>query len=282
MVDMEHLRRWLGRTEETVDVASSWTQTRLAALLDHRYPPWPPDQLAPLCHWLHFAPATLQSQLGEDGHTQRGDFLPPVELPRRMYAGGRLHFVRPIRLGDSMRRRSTVKAIEAKTGSSGAMVFVTVRHEISTGERIAIEEEQDIVYRSSPAQGAARSSTEPPGEEPVPDATRLITVDPTLLFRYSALAFVAHRIHYDYPYAHQVEGYPGLLVHGPLIATLLLDHFLRRHPAARVGRFEFRSKRPLFAGSNVEACLRGNAREAELWARTPTGEAAMLARVEAQ
>jgi 3-methylfumaryl-CoA hydratase len=219
----------------------------------------------------------MQHEIGADGHPKRGGFLPPVPLPRRMWAGGRLQFAHPIRVGEAVTRRSTITRVDAKQGRSGALVFVTVQHEISNAQGIAVVEEHDIVYRADPEPGAL-----PPTPLPAPtneDFSRTITPDPVLLFRYSALTFNGHRIHYDRSYVTEVEGYPGLIVHGPLIATLLVDLLRRELPNAVLTQFDFKAASPLFDLHPFSVCGR---REAEgsvlLWARNHLGELAMNAR----
>ncbi len=238
----------IGRQEIADDVADPARVAGLAALLDHAAPPWRPGTLPPLGHWLLFPPQVRQSLLGGDGHPHRGaaGLLPAVDLPRRMWAGSRVRFLAAITLGAALRRTSTLVAATPKAGRSGAMLFATVRHEIHDGATLAIVEEQDIVYREAAAPGAItpRATGEVPGDA----VARTIVPDPVLLFRYSALTFNGHRIHYDRDYARQVEGYPGLVVHGPLIATLLLDLLLRRNPGAEVTGFTFRASAPAFDG----------------------------------
>ena len=232
-MDTESLQSFVGRTQSIRDTAAAGTLAGLAALLDHSSPPWAADELPPLAHWMYFLPRQPQSLLGEDGHPRRGDFLPPVTLPRRMWVGSRVRHIAPVPLDALMERRSTIAGITAKSGRTGPMVFITVKHEIVVGESVAVIEEQDIVYRAAPApQG--NSSGAPP-RHPLPisatarasAATRRFVADPVLLFRFSALTFNAHRIHYDRDYAREVEGYPRLVVHGPLVATSLMDHYLR-------------------------------------------------------
>lgn len=266
------LERWIGRSETVEDVASPVPLAGLAALLDHTVPPWREDELPPLAHWLYFLGHAPQSDIGLDGHPRRGGFLPPITLPRRMWAGSRIVFHAPIALDAAMTRRSTIAAIKAKQGASGAMIFVTVKHEITTAGVTAIVEEQDIVFRDAPGGPAPTHQPDPRASSDV----REMNADPVLLFRYSALMFNAHRIHYDRDYAMEVEGYPGLVVHGPLTATLLMDHFLRARPRARVARFEFRAQSPLFDTAPFELCAAGS----DLWARGPHGEAAMVARIQ--
>jgi 3-methylfumaryl-CoA hydratase len=276
MMDIAHLKAWVGRTSESADVAARGPLKRLAALLDHETPPWIPDQLPPLAQWLYFLPSARESELDHDGHPRRGDFLPPVPLPRRMWAGSRIEFLAPIQIGAKMNQKSTIAAVEAKSGGTGDMVFVTVRHETSVGAAVAIVEEQDIVYREAPkssATGVAQRLTE--AGEGQPEWVRTITPDPVQLFRFSALTFNSHRIHYDREYCRTAEGYPGLVVHGPYTATLLVDHFLRRHPRTRMAQLQFRAQRPLFDTAPFELCGRHGEGGAELWAHGPSGETAM-------
>ena len=266
------LERWIGRSETVEDVASPVPLVGLAALLDHTVPPWREGELPPLAHWLYFLGHARQSELDLDGHPRRGGFLPPITLRRRMWAGSRVTFREVIPVGAAMTQRSTITDIKSKQGTSGAMIFVTAKHEIGVAGRIAIVEEQDIVFRDAP-------SGEPSPPKPDPRAARTvrkITPDPALLFRLSALTFNAHRIHYDREYSMEVEGYPGLVVQGPLTAMLLMDHFLRAHPHSDVARFEFRAQSPLFDTASFELCADDNA----LWARGPHGEAAMTAKIE--
>ena len=279
---MEHLRDWTGRSETRDDEATAAPIAGLNATLDRDDPPPAPgSDVPPLGHWLYFTPRTRQSQIDVDGHARRGDFLPPVPLPRRMWAGGRLEFLHPLRIGDEMVRTSRIADVSVKSGRSGELVFVTVRHEISNARGMAITEEHDIVYRDEPSPGA------PP---PIPQAalvdetfSRLITPDPVLLFRYSALTLNGHRIHYDRPYVTQVEGYPGLIVHGPLIATLLMDLLRRQLPEARVVRFSFKALRPVFdtqtftVCGRVEADLGNGHRRVQLWTRDNDGWLTMQA-----
>ncbi len=199
-----------------------------------------------LWHWLYFLPIAAQSEIGEDGHPKRGGFLPPVALPRRMWAGSEFEFYEPLRVGDMLQRTSTIEDVKEKTGRTGSLIFVRVRHEIRrNGEsQLALKEHHNIVYRSA---ASAQDVAPPPVAAPTAWAwERTIVPDDVLLFRYSALTFNGHRIHYDRQYVTQVEGYAGLVVHGPLISTLLMD-LLRRHaPDAQVLKFEFKAVRPTF------------------------------------
>jgi 3-methylfumaryl-CoA hydratase len=201
--------------------------------------------LPPMWHWLYFLPQAPMSEVDADGHPKRGGFLPPISLPRRMFAGGRLHWLRPVTIGKPAQRIGTVLSVQQKHGTTGHLVFVTVSYRILQDGEVCIEEEQDIVYRESSTTAVVQKY--PSEQLPVPSGTwsRMITPDPVLLFRFSALTFNSHRIHYDRTYATNEEGYPGLVVHGPLIAVLLMD-LVRRHASRPVVGYNFRGKAPLF------------------------------------
>ena len=279
MDSLEHLRSWIGRSEQRTDTITAAPLAGLAATLD-RDDPAPRDGTAvpPLWHWLYFLPMARQSELGPDGHPRRGGFLPPVALPRRMWAGGRLVFERALRVGELATRSSRIADVTGKKARSGPLVFVTVQHEISTAAGLALREDHDIVYRGAPAAGAA---SPPPAAAPRDETfARTIVPDDVLLFRYSALTFNGHRIHYDRRYVTEVEGYPGLIVHGPLIATLLLDLLRREHPGATVTRFEFKAVSPLFDLHPFDVCGRADPSQPgrfALWARNHAGALAMQA-----
>ena len=275
-------RDWIGRTERRVDRVTAAPLAALSATLDRDDPaPAPGDPVPPLWHWLYFTPLTPQREIGPDGHALRGGFLPPVPLPRRMWAGGRLAFARPLAVGDEVVRTSSIADVSVKSGRSGTLVFVSVHHEIADARGVAITEEHDIVYRDAPPRGAAAGG---PAPTPAPSGEayhRAIVPDPVLLFRYSALTFNGHRIHYDRSYVTDVEGYPGLVVHGPLIATLLLDLLRRQQPRARVAAFAFKAVRPLFDIHPFAVCGRADAdRTHALWARDHEGALAMQATAE--
>lgn len=272
----DYFDAWLGRTNESTDLVAPAPIRLMQATLDidDAYS-LPLSDLPPLWHWLYFLPAARQSDIGPDGHPKRGRFLPPVTLPRRMWAGGRLEFLRPVAVGAQVRRTSVIASIQSKSGRSGQLVFVTVRHEVSDAHGVAIREEQDIVYRDVPSPGAhARAPVVAPVDE---QFSRVVSPDPILLMRYSALTFNSHRIHYDRPYAMQDEGYPGLVVHGPLIATLLLEELRRAHPDKQVRSFEFKAVSPLFDTAPFTVAGRLESRKVLLWARGPQGELAMQA-----
>jgi 3-methylfumaryl-CoA hydratase len=275
---MNNLKDWIGHSEARNDRVTAVPAAALAATLDRAdSAPSSGDPLPPLWHWLYFLSLAPQSQIGADGHPKRGGFLPPVTQPRRMWAGGRLQFHRPLKVGDPVSRVSRIVGIDAKQGRTGELVFVKVQHEISDLGGVAITEEQDIVYRDHPAPNT------PPvrGRAAPASATwsREVRADEVTLFRYSALTFNSHRIHYDRPYATAVEGYPALVVHGPLIATLLLDALHRNMPAAQVEHFEFRAVSPLFDDAPLFLCgqVEADGRTVRLWAKNAQGELAMEA-----
>jgi 3-methylfumaryl-CoA hydratase len=272
------VKSWVGRTERRVDRVTPVPLAALAATLDRDDPePVEGGAIAPLRHWLYFLPLYRRSEVGPDGHPRRGGFLPPVPLPRRMWAGGRLEFRRPVRVGDTLERTSTIAKVDEKQGRTGALVFVLVRHEISARGEAAIVEEHDIVYRDPPRAG----DPAPPPRPAPSDATwsQDVVPDDVLLFRYSALTFNGHRIHYDRRYVTEVEGYPGLVVHGPLIATLLVD-LARDHVAPMdIETFSFRAVMPLFDIAPFAVCgTRGpDARAVRMWAQDADGHLAMEA-----
>ncbi len=257
-IDIEHLKTWIGRKQEIEDVLARNPAAAMAATLDHEQLPSAGDSIGPLWHWAYFTPLNRQSELSTDGHPRLGGFLPPIPLPRRMWAGGRLAFHAPLRIGDTVRKVTEIVDVTHKSGRQGDLVFLTLRHTLSSGDAIAIEEEQDIVYREpSPVTTAAPAGAVTPQETVIERVQwrDACLPTPTLLMRYSALTFNAHRIHYDLPYAREEEGYPGLVVHGPLIATLLADR-LMAHVPGRLDAFSFRGVKPLFAGQTFHLCGR--------------------------
>jgi 3-methylfumaryl-CoA hydratase len=276
----EKFNDWLDKTEVVRDVITAFPLAAMAATLNREAET---EIVPPLWHWLYFLPGAPLSETGPDGHPERGGFLPPVPLPRRMWAGGRLTFHAPLKVGDKAIRRSTIASIEDKTGRTGRLVFVTVQHEIEAGGELKIEEEHDIVYRDEPASDPSHASDEPrkePAKAPDDETfSRSIQTGPVLLFRYSALTFNGHRIHYDHPYVTQEEGYPGLIVHGPLIATMLVDLVRRELPDASIASFAFRALRPTFSPNPFTVC--GKPSEdggtIELWAKDHEGYLTMRA-----
>ncbi len=279
-LDIEHLRTWIDRTESVHDVATVVPLRALSATLDRDDPTTDLGTEVPPCwHWLYFLPLHRQSEIGPDGHAKRGGFLPPVPLPRRMWAGSRIEFLAPVRAGQAINRTSRIADVRMKDGRTGPLVFVNVHHEIRPEGQLAIHEEHDIVYRDMPAPGESA-----PAGVPAPTNaqwTREIRPDDVLLFRYSALTFNGHRIHYDRRYVTEVEGYPGLIVHGPLIATLLLDLLRRQLPGAQVRHFSFKAMKPIFDIAPFHVCGRLDGdKTVKLWAVTPEGHIAMDASAE--
>ncbi len=271
---MNDLTSWIGRSETLHDHIGATPVMALAATLDHPAANvMAGTPLPPLWHWLYFLPMHRQSEIGADGHAKRGGFLPPVPLPRRMWAGSQFEFRAPVRVGDNVARTSTIADVTTKEGRTGQLVFVRVRHELRCDRDTdpALVEYHDIVYRE-----ARRADDVAPPPQPAPggaDWQREIVPDDVLLFRYSALTFNGHRIHYDRRYVTEVEGYPGLIVHGPLIATLLMDLLRRQAPDAEVASFRFKAVRPTFDlhPFAVNGALQVDGKTVRLWAEDHEG-----------
>jgi 3-methylfumaryl-CoA hydratase len=273
----ENLLDWLDKSQTVRDEITAFPLAAMASTLDR---PIEAEAVPPLWHWLYFLPVSPLSEAGVDGHPKRGGFLPPVPLPRRMWAGGRLTFHAPLKVGDQATRQSTITGIEDKTGRTGRLVFVTVQHDISVAGDVRIEEEHDIVYRDNPGETSSNTPGKEPAKAPADETfSRVVTTSPLLLFRYSALTFNGHRIHYDYPYVTQEEGYPGVIVHGPLIATMLVDLVRRQYPDATLATFAFRALRPTFAPNSFTVCGKpsDDGRTLDLWAKDHDGYLTMRA-----
>jgi len=274
ITSLNDLQAWVGRSETVHDRIGATPAKALNATLDH--PPADVSSgttLPPLWHWLYFLPLHRQSDIGADGHAKRGGFLPPVPLPRRMWAGSQFEFRSPVRVGDDVERTSTIADVSAKEGRTGKLVFVKVRHEVrcNGSTEPAIVEFHDIVYREAKRAG----DVEPPPQRADAGAAwqRDIVPDDVLLFRYSALTFNGHRIHYDRKYVTEVEGYPGLIVHGPLIATLLMDLVRRHAPDRDVATFRFKAVRPTFDlhPFRINGQLQDDGKTVKLWAQDHEG-----------
>jgi len=270
-----NLQDWIGRSETVEDTAAATPYAALSATLDQpdTQRPAAGTPLPPLWHWLYFLPIYAQADIGPDGHAKRGGFMPPVPLPRRMWAGSDFEFHEPLRVGDALGRTSTIIDVKEKSGRTGSLIFVKVRHEIrrNGAAQVALTEHHNIVYRA-----AAEPGDLPPPPQAAPAASawqRQIVPDDVLLFRYSALTFNGHRIHYDRKYVTEVEGYPGLIVHGPLIATLLMDLLRRQQPDATVLRFEFKAVRPTFdtQAFSVHGQPSADGKTVHLWGRDHEG-----------
>ena len=268
---------WVGREELCSERISPSAVEALAATLDLESAPGAGEPLPPGWHWMFFQPRARRSELGVDGHPRRGGFLPPIDLPRRMWAGSRIRYIADLPIDSLASRRSRITKVENKVGKTGALWFVTVEHSISRDGEICIVEEQDLVYREAPLPGAKP----PPPQRYETEAqwSRTIEPDTPLLFRYSALTFNGHRIHYDQDYARNEEGYPDLVVHGPLTATLLQRFALEHGGGRRLAAFDFRSVTPLFVGRafQLEGRTGDDERSLALWARGPDGELALSA-----
>lgn len=273
--DLAHLTEWIGRTERKDDIATAWPVEALSATFDRSDPaPAAGDPIPLGWHWLYFLEAKPASELGADGHPKRGGFLPPVPLPRRMWAGGRLDFRRPLRVGETLRRDSEITAVQPKHGKSGSLVFVTVRHTVRAGNEVAVVEEHDIVYREAakPGDPAPQAKAAPTGAQ----WRRELTADPVMLFRFSALTFNGHRIHYDLDYVKHEEHYPGLIVHGPMQTLLMLD-LCRRNETRPVRTLDYRALHPVFHDEKmtVSGNPAADGASVELWTANAVGSVAM-------
>lgn len=276
-MDAAHLKSWVGRFETRREVIAPFPSNALAATLDRDDPPYGEGTpLPPLWHWLHFLDLYKLEDAGYDGHASLGGFLPPVPLPRRMWAGSRLSWHAPMRIGMELSKRSEILSVDPKTGRSGDLVFVTVKHQISDGTELCLDEEHDIVYRAAPVPDAPERPA--PQAQQRPQFSRTLTPTPTLLFRYSALTFNGHRIHYDHPFTTGSEGYAGLVVHGPLLATLMLDLLRRDRPDARMTSFTFRAQAPILDTAPFTVCGAHDSAGCDLWITRDDGAEAMRGR----
>lgn len=263
---------WIGRSETTHDHVAREPFDRLSAMLDRS-----PEAVAipPMGHLLCFLPGAAQADIGEDGHPKRRGIVPPIDLPMRMAAGSRVSFHKPIPFGAEISRVSTIANLTEKAGRTGRLAFLTLRHEIFADEALCVTDEADIVFRDRTGNAGAL----PPGEVRQAQVSRRITPTAALLFRFSALTYNAHRIHYDRDYAMKEEGYPGLVVHGPLLATLLVDHFRRHRPHDNIATFEFRAQRPVFDLAPFTVNLVDTDTGAHVWAADGDGYVAMTGRI---
>lgn len=276
-IDIDFLRTWVGKENPVVDDLNPFPARALAAALDHAKLPEKGDALPPSWHWLYFLDTPTASGTGPDGHPKKGGFLPPVPLPRRMWAAGNLQIEQPLVLGTPAKKKSTIRSVELKEGKSGALVFVNIEHALYQNDKLCILEEQNIVYRDMPTAFAPL----PPGDVASKDAdwTKTIVPDPVLLFRFSALTYNCHRIHYDREYATKEEFYPALVVHGPLLATLLLDLVGAQAKDKRVGKFSFRAVRPTFDNAAFTVSGKREGDQVNMWTIDHEGFAGMTAKV---
>ena len=278
--NLEKLKDWIGERETDVDYVTIPSVHRLAATLDRDDPmPKNGDPLPPGWHTLLFPRVVRQSQVGHDGHPTRGDFLPPVPLPSRMNAGRRTWMIDALRVGDEVKKEASIKDVTIKQGRSGQMVFVTVKTDMLSPRGLAITEEMDVVYREEPAPGAPNPAPKTPPANAV--WTKVFNPDPVVLFRFSALTFNGHRIHYDYPYVTQKEGYPGLVQNGGL-TNLLLSELARAHAKTPIKYLSARNLRPMFADQPFTLCGAPSAdgKSAQMWTVDATGAQATEASVE--
>ena len=273
-LDIDHLRQWIGRTDEATDIVTAQLVKALRATLFLDIGTPQPGDAAPFTtHWCLAQPVAAMDKLGSDGHPARGGFLPPVPLPRRMWAGGEVQFIAPLVVGDTVTRSSKILDVKLKTGSTGALCFVNVEHTITTPRGVAIRERQDIVYRDMPTSMAPAAA---PKETPTAQHRETHYADPVLLFRYSALTFNGHRIHYDRDYATRVEFYPGLVFHGPLQAALMVE-FAARLKGKPPASFSYRGVRPLFDGADFTVNANDTADGLDLWTANHQGAPTMKA-----
>ena len=273
-LDIDHLRGWIGNSETMSERLTPQLVDRFAATLDIDADAGAGAEAPLMIHFCLAQPVAPASRLGHDGHPKRGGFLPPVSLPRRMWAGGEITFHAPLVIDELVTRTSRIEDVEVKKGRSGTLCFVTVIHEYSCGGELAVRERQDVVYREAPTGTSAQAV-----EGPAPEGTtsRQVEADATMLFRYSAITFNGHRIHYDAPYARDVEGYGGLVVHGPLQATLMAHMAADIHGRAP-GRFSFRGKSPIFDDAPFMLHATEDDDGLSLWTAREGGPVAMQAK----
>lgn len=272
-LDIDHLRSWIGREDSASEVLSPALVRQFNATFDRTSGEAPGDIAPLLIHFCLAQPAVQTAGLGPDGHAARGGFLPPVPLPRRMWAGGEFTFQGDIRIGEEVRRVSIVRDVVLKQGRTGPLCFVTVNHEVTSDGRPVLSERQDIVYRE--AQNGTGMKT-PPAPATTGDDVMQITPSAAYLFRYSAMTFNGHRIHYDKDYVRDVEGYPGLIVHGPLQATLLCQFaadLKKRAPKT----FRFRSLSTIFDTADFTVNAQTEGETMKLWSAQLGGPVAMEA-----
>jgi 3-methylfumaryl-CoA hydratase len=271
-LDLDHLRQWIGRTEEASDIVTAQLVKGLRATLFLDIGTPKTGDAAPFTvHWCLAQPVYPMSMLGPDGHPTRGGFLPPVPLPRRMWAGGELEFLEPLRVDDEATRSSRIADVTVKTGSTGTLCFVSVNHEITTSRGVAIRERQDIVYRDVATGGQNAAPAKPAAAPPAAKHRESHISDPVLLFRYSALTFNGHRIHYDRDYVTKVEGYPGLIFHGPMQAALLVEFAAKLHGGTAPKKFSYRGVQPLFEGSEFSVNANETTAGLDVWMANSEG-----------
>ncbi len=272
--DLESLKTWIGKSESVEERAETGRIHGLAALLNKDDIPKEGDPVGPMGHWCYFMPRVPASEIGADGHPARGGFMPPVPLPRRMFGGFRATYHKPLILGKMMRRDARIADIQVKEGRTGTLLFCTVHYEFFGEDGLALEEDHDYVYRGNPSADAKDGSGSSGKTSSAPNDhtwSKEIVPDPVMLFRYSAVTFNGHRIHYDRKYVTEVEGYPALIVHGPLIATLLAELALENNPGCAFRHFDFQARAPLFDNAPFTVAGKPTAEGCSLWSTTPAG-----------
>ena len=275
-LDIDHLRQWIGRTQQSTDtVTPQLVRALRATLFLDIGDPRPGDAAPHTVHWCLGQPVYPATELGPDGHPDRGGFLPPVPLPRRMWAGGEISFREALRVGDEVTRSARIADVTMKSGSAGTLCFVSVDHSVTTSRGEAIRERQDIVYRENPASGQNATPTKSPTPPAKVQHRETHLADPVLLFRYSALTFNGHRIHYDRDYVTKVEGYPGLIVHGPLQAALLVEMAAKLHGGKAPGKFVYRGLQPLFDGAEFSVNANDTGNGLDVWTANADGTPTM-------
>jgi 3-methylfumaryl-CoA hydratase len=275
VIDIESLRAWVGRERVRQDDLAVFKAQALGSAINRETVAKAGDALAPTWQWLYFLDAARGSELGADGHPQTGDFLPPIPLRRRMWAAGKFVIEQPLRLGEPAEQRSVIRSVDLKEGKTGSLVFVTVEHQTMQGGKRCLVEEQSLVYRDVPPGPSPLGPGEPASMDV--DFQAHFQPDPVVLFRYSALTYNGHRIHYDRDYAMGQEHYPALVVHGPLLATLLAEQVAMHLPDARIRDFQFRAVRPSFDTDTLTLCIRCDGQKVDLWATSHDGFIAMTA-----
>ncbi len=277
-LDADYLGQWIGNKETTGETISVEPLHRMRAMLDYEPKALSDGEpIPPLWHWAYFIDPARASELGRDGHAAQGEFMPPVPLPRRMWAGCQLKFSAPLRVGETARRESTVRDVKLKQGRSGILCFVDVEHAILVGDELKLTEIHNIVYRDTKQPGDDKAR--PPEVPDDAQWTREVVPDSTLLFRYSALTFNGHRIHYDLDFCRHQEGYPGLVFHGPLTATLLIEMLRQQNPGKSLESCDYRAYSPLFDDASFTLNGKMDGTDAILWAANPQGRLAMKATV---
>ncbi len=272
-LDVDVLRQWIGKTETSTDYLDAGRARRFQATLDREPNFLEGRELPPFWHYIYFNPEAPASSLKQDGHEKLGRFLPPVALPRRMWAGGTVTIDRPLYAGEMCTKTSTIRDVVLKHGRSGPLCFVTVDHDFAVDGDHRLTERQNIVYREMPAPNSPT-----PKQTPAPECATdsfIMTPDPILLFRYSALIFYGHRIHYDLDYAREIEGYPGLVVHGPLLAALSAELGRNQHPNKQLKTMAIRAVSPLFAPAPFHVETREDGAVTRTWVRGADGALAM-------